>query len=143
MSLSVTSTHLLNTPRDSDSNTPLGTLIQCLTTLSVKKSFLTPDVNLPYKKDLYATLQCPSCSEEAKTERTQYMRCGFSSASGGGDNPCPGPAATLSLIQARCYWLSWPPGHRSAAVISTSRSFSARQPSSHSAWSSLCILYTL
>ena len=38
MSLSALSTHLLNTSRDGDSTTSLGSLFQCLTILSVKKS---------------------------------------------------------------------------------------------------------
>ncbi|KAK4811306.1 hypothetical protein QYF61_023358 [Mycteria americana] len=39
MSQSATSTRLLNTSRDGDSTTSLGSLFQCLTTLSVKKFF--------------------------------------------------------------------------------------------------------
>ncbi|KAK4826641.1 hypothetical protein QYF61_010569 [Mycteria americana] len=37
MSLSTSSKRLLNTPRDGDSTTALGSLCQCLTTLSVKR----------------------------------------------------------------------------------------------------------
>jgi len=48
MFLSATSAHLLNTSRDSDSTTALGSLFQCLTTLSVKKFFLTSNLNLPW-----------------------------------------------------------------------------------------------
>ena len=39
MSLSATSTHLLNTSRDGDSTTSLGSLFQCLTTLSGEEIF--------------------------------------------------------------------------------------------------------
>ena len=49
MSLSTTSKHLLNTSRDGDSTTSLGSLFQCLTTLSVKKCFLTSNLNLPWR----------------------------------------------------------------------------------------------
>jgi len=37
----------LNTSRDGDSTTSLGSLFQCLTTLSVKKFFLISNLNLP------------------------------------------------------------------------------------------------
>ena len=43
-----------------------------------------------------------------------------------GHNPCPGPAATLVLVQARMLVASWLPGHscsRSAPSISTPSSF--------------------
>lgn len=39
MSQSATATHFLNTFRDADSTTSLGSLFQCLTTLSTKRSF--------------------------------------------------------------------------------------------------------
>ncbi|KAK4820465.1 LOW QUALITY PROTEIN: hypothetical protein QYF61_027747 [Mycteria americana] len=48
MSRSTTSTHLLNTSRDGDSTTSLGSLCQCLTTLSVQKFFLISSLNLPW-----------------------------------------------------------------------------------------------
>ncbi|KAK4831669.1 hypothetical protein QYF61_018636 [Mycteria americana] len=48
MSISTTSTPLLNTSRDGDSATSLGSLFQCLTTLSVKKFFLISSLNLPW-----------------------------------------------------------------------------------------------
>lgn len=41
-------THLLSSCRDGDSTTPLGSLFQSLTTLSVKKFFLTSNLNLPW-----------------------------------------------------------------------------------------------
>ena len=41
------STRFLNTSRDSDSTTALGSLGQHLTTLSAKKFFLIPNLNLP------------------------------------------------------------------------------------------------
>ena len=47
MSLSTTSTHRLNTSRDGDSTTSLGSLFQCLTTLLVK-FFLLSNLNLPW-----------------------------------------------------------------------------------------------
>ena len=47
MSLSTTSRRLLNTARDGDPTTSLGSPFQCLTTLSVKKSFLIANLNLP------------------------------------------------------------------------------------------------
>jgi len=37
----------LNTSRDSDSTTSLGSLFQCLTTLSIKKFFQISNLNLP------------------------------------------------------------------------------------------------
>jgi len=48
MSLSSTSKCFLNTFRDGGSTTPLGSLFQCLTTLSVKKFFLIFNLNLPW-----------------------------------------------------------------------------------------------
>ena len=48
ISRSTTSTHFLNTSRDGDSTTFLGSLFQCLTTLSVKKFFLISNLNLPW-----------------------------------------------------------------------------------------------
>ena len=49
--LSVTSTHLLNTSRDGDSTTSLGSLFQCLITLSVKKFFLISNLNFPWRRE--------------------------------------------------------------------------------------------
>ena len=46
MSLSTTSKWFLNTSMDGDSTTSLGSLFQCLTTLSVKKCFLISNLNL-------------------------------------------------------------------------------------------------
>jgi len=37
-----------NTSRDGDSSTALGSLVQCLTALSVKKFFLISNLNLPW-----------------------------------------------------------------------------------------------
>ena len=48
MSWSATSTHFFNTSRDGHSTTSLGSLFQCLTTLSVKKFFPIPNLNLPW-----------------------------------------------------------------------------------------------
>jgi len=48
MSLSTTSKRFLNTSRDGDSTTPLGSLFQCLTTLSVRKCFLISNLNSPW-----------------------------------------------------------------------------------------------
>ncbi|KAK4819628.1 hypothetical protein QYF61_008848 [Mycteria americana] len=48
MSLSTSSKRLLNTSRDGDSTTSLGSLFQCLITLSVKKNFLISSLNLPW-----------------------------------------------------------------------------------------------
>jgi len=47
MSQSATSTRFLNTSRDGDSTTSLGSLFQCLTTLSVNKLFLISSLTLP------------------------------------------------------------------------------------------------
>lgn len=47
MSLSIPSTRLLNTSMDGDANISLGAPSQCLTTLSMKKFFLIPNLNLP------------------------------------------------------------------------------------------------
>lgn len=43
----IESNHLLNTSRDGDSTTSLGSLLQCFTALSVKKFFLTSSRNFP------------------------------------------------------------------------------------------------
>ena len=48
MSLSTTSKRFLNTSRDGDSTTSLGSPFQCLTTLPVKKFFLISSLNLPW-----------------------------------------------------------------------------------------------
>ncbi|KAK4824165.1 hypothetical protein QYF61_011292, partial [Mycteria americana] len=48
MSLSTTSIRLLNNSRDGDVTASLGSLFQCLTTLSVKKFFLISNLNLPW-----------------------------------------------------------------------------------------------
>ena len=48
MSWSATSTRFFNTSRDGDSTTSLGSLFQCLTTLSVKKFFWRSNLNLPW-----------------------------------------------------------------------------------------------
>ena len=47
MSPSATSTRFLNPSRDGDSPTALGSLVQGLTTLPVKKFFLIFSLNLP------------------------------------------------------------------------------------------------
>ena len=47
MSPSTTSKWFLNTSGDGDSTTSMGSLFQCLTTLSVKKFFLLYNINLP------------------------------------------------------------------------------------------------
>ncbi|KAK4814524.1 hypothetical protein QYF61_021625 [Mycteria americana] len=48
MSQSATSTRFLNSSRDGDSTTSLGSLFQCLMTLSVKKFFLISNLNLSW-----------------------------------------------------------------------------------------------
>jgi len=48
MSRSATSTCFLNTSRDGDSTTSLGSLFQCLTTLSVQKISLISNLYLPW-----------------------------------------------------------------------------------------------
>ena len=48
MSLSTTYKQFLNTFRDGDSTTSLGSLFQCLTTFSVNKFFLMSNLNLPW-----------------------------------------------------------------------------------------------
>ena len=48
MSLSTTSKWFLNTFRDGDSTTSVGSPFQCLTTLAVKKCFLISNLNLPW-----------------------------------------------------------------------------------------------
>lgn len=47
MSLSAMSTHLLNTRRDGEATTSLGSPLQCSATLSMKKFLLTSSLNLP------------------------------------------------------------------------------------------------
>ncbi|KAK4824211.1 hypothetical protein QYF61_012125 [Mycteria americana] len=49
MSLSTTSTRLLNISRDGDSTTSLGSLFPCWTTLSMKTFFLISSLNLPWR----------------------------------------------------------------------------------------------
>jgi len=49
MSWSATPTRFSNLSRDGDSTTVLGSLVQCLTTLSIKKFFLIPNINLPWR----------------------------------------------------------------------------------------------
>jgi len=49
MSLSTTPKWFLDTFRDDDSTTSLGSLLQCLATLSVKKCFLISNLNLPWR----------------------------------------------------------------------------------------------
>lgn len=48
MSLSATSTHLLNPSWNGDSLTSLGIVFQCLTTLAIKKSSLKSNPNSPF-----------------------------------------------------------------------------------------------
>jgi len=48
VSLSATFPYFLNTSRDSDSPTSLGSLFQCLTTLSKKNFFLSSNLNLAW-----------------------------------------------------------------------------------------------
>jgi len=50
VSLGATSQHFLNTSRDSDSTTSLGSLCHCLTTLSEKKTFQIFYLDLPLAK---------------------------------------------------------------------------------------------
>ena len=49
MSWSATPKCFLNTSRDGDSTTSLGSLFQCQTTLSVKKFFITASLNLSWR----------------------------------------------------------------------------------------------
>jgi len=69
MSQSATSTRFLNTSRDGDSTTSLGSLFQCLTTLSVKKFF--PNIqSKPTLMQLEVIASCPITSylgEETNT----------------------------------------------------------------------------
>jgi len=58
MSLSTRPTCYLNTSRDGDSTTSLGSLFQCLTTLSVKKFFLISNLKLPLVQ-LEVISSCP------------------------------------------------------------------------------------
>jgi len=48
MSPGATSTQFLNPSRDGDSTTSLGSLVQGLTTVSVKNFFLISNLNLPW-----------------------------------------------------------------------------------------------
>ena len=48
MSFKTASKHFLNTFRDGDSTTSLGSLFQCLTTLLEKKCFLISSLKLPW-----------------------------------------------------------------------------------------------
>jgi len=47
MSRSATSTWFLNASRDGDSTTSQGSLVQCFTTLSVKKFFIISNLAVP------------------------------------------------------------------------------------------------
>ena len=60
MSLSITSTLSLNTFRDSDPTTSLGSLFQCSTNPSEKECFLISNLNLPWcnLKPLPLPYQC-------------------------------------------------------------------------------------
>ena len=49
MSQSAALTRFLNTSRDGESTASLGSLFQCLTTLSVKTFFLISSLNLPWR----------------------------------------------------------------------------------------------
>ncbi|KAK4829075.1 hypothetical protein QYF61_002019, partial [Mycteria americana] len=106
MSLSTTSTHLLNTSRDGDSTTSLGSLLQCLTTLSVKTFFLISNLNLPWhnlrpfplvlwlvtweKRPTLTSLQSSFRYEGPKTEHR--IRGAASAVPSTGDNYLPSPA---------------------------------------------------
>ena len=59
MSLSATSTNFLNISRDSDSTTSLGSLFQCLTTLS-EKFFVIPYMKTMKWVKIVAALPCAS-----------------------------------------------------------------------------------
>ena len=68
MSLSTTSKQFLNTSRDGDSTTFLGSLFQCLTTLSVKQIFLIANLNFPwYNLRPFLLVLTPVTSEKRPT----------------------------------------------------------------------------
>ena len=64
MSPSTTSKHSLNTSRDGDSTTSLGSPFQCLTTLLEKKLSLKSNLNLPWH-NLKTFPLAPLLAEEA------------------------------------------------------------------------------
>jgi len=86
--------HLFNTYRDGDPTTSLGSLFQCITTLSLKKLFLISTSNLSWHN------------------LPQVLSLAISPLLG---------TVGLSLFQSHwphyfwyrpgCHWLSWPPGH--------------------------------
>jgi len=68
MPLSTTSKWFLNTSRDGDSTTSLGSLFQCLTTLYVKKCFLISNLNLHWcNLRPFPLLLSPFSSEKSPT----------------------------------------------------------------------------
>jgi len=67
MSLSTASKQFLNASRDGYSTTSLGSLFQCLTTLSVKKCFLISNLNLPWHNlRPFPLIHDPVCLERIK-----------------------------------------------------------------------------
>ena len=69
MSPSTTSTWLLNASRDGDPTASLGSLFQCLITLSVKKFFLISSLNLPWRnlRQFPLTLSLVTCKKGPTT----------------------------------------------------------------------------
>jgi len=69
MSRSATSTRFLNTSRDGDSTTSLGSLFQCLTTLSVQKFFLLS--NLTDTTEAYHNMFPRLCSPKHLSSKSK------------------------------------------------------------------------
>ncbi|KAK4824310.1 hypothetical protein QYF61_013055 [Mycteria americana] len=153
MSPSTTSTRLLNTSRDGDSTTSLGSLFQCLRTLSVvvesdkvspQPPFLQakqPQFPQPLLTGLVLQtlhqLCCPSLDLNVLHVFLVYSRCGLTSAEYKGTITSLLLLATLFLIQARmplAFLATWAHCRLIFRRLSTStpKSFSARQLSSHS-----------
>ena len=78
MSRSATSTHFFNTSRDGDSTTSLGSLLQCLTTLSVYKFFVISNLNLPWRnlRPYQSPAPLQSCLAQQRAPQSQLPLLG-------------------------------------------------------------------
>jgi len=88
ISLGATSTHYLNTSRDGDATTSLGSLFQCLTPLPVKKFFL---ISKPPPMQLEATASHPVASYLGEETNTCLITTSFQAAVGSNKVPPQSP----------------------------------------------------
>ena len=76
MFLNITSTCFLNTSRDGDSSTSLGSPFQCLTTLSKKDFFLISNLNFPWwNLSLFSVALLPISQREKRHLLTGAVLC--------------------------------------------------------------------